>query len=93
MAQEGRDEKGKFSYGNQFYLTVKQNGGMSPTYEDPIEMAKKIGEYLDYAVSLAEKMVDYNPSISLKEDELCFGTEMSIILEMAKKIKERILDN
>ena len=51
MAQEGRDEKGKFSYGNQFYLTFKQNGGMSPTYEDPIEMAKKIGEYLDYADS------------------------------------------
>jgi len=52
MAQEGRDEKGKFSTGAQFWRQVEQNGGMPPTYSDPIEMCKKIGEYLDKEDSL-----------------------------------------
>ena len=50
-------------------------------------MVKK-GEYLDYAIEMEKKTIDYNPAISLKENEIVAGTELSIILEMAKKIKE-----
>lgn len=49
-------------------------------------MVKK-GEYIDYAIELEKKAIDYSPSIQPKIDEFCFGTEMMIILEMAKKIK------
>lgn len=51
MAQEGRDEKGKFTTGNLFSLGLS-NSGRPPKYEDPQEMVKKIAEYLDYEDSL-----------------------------------------
>ena len=48
----------------------------------------KVGDYYDYALSLSEKMVDYNPLEKLTEDKMCFGTVTCIILECAKKIKD-----
>ena len=50
-------------------------------------MVKK-GEYFDYAVDLEKRSIDFNPLIKPKEDEIIVGTELSIILEIAKKIKE-----
>jgi hypothetical protein len=44
--QEGRDEKGRFSYGNLFSLN--NNGGAPPFYEDYEVMKNKIAEYLDW---------------------------------------------
>ena len=53
MAQEGRDEKGKFSHGNLFHKFVKEwNGGKAPKYKTAILLANKIAEYLDYEDSL-----------------------------------------
>jgi hypothetical protein len=53
MAQEGRDEKGKFAKGNLFQQFVQNwNGGRPPKYQTPLELAEKIGEYLDYEDTL-----------------------------------------
>jgi hypothetical protein len=46
MAQEGRDESGKFKVKNLFALG--NNGGRPPIYNTHEEIAIKIGEYLDY---------------------------------------------
>ncbi len=51
MSEEGRDEKGRFTAGNLFSLGL-QNSGRPPKYEDPKEMLKKIGEYLEFEDTL-----------------------------------------
>lgn len=43
---EGRDEKGRFTYGHLFSLGNK--GGVEPMYSDPDVMVEKIAEYLDW---------------------------------------------
>ena len=50
-------------------------------------MVKK-GEYLEYAIELEKRTRDLNLLIPPKVNEICVNTEMSIILEMAKKVKE-----
>ena len=50
-------------------------------------MVKK-GEYIDYAISLEEKSIDYNPTLSVKELELVLPTNISMIVEIAKKVNE-----
>ena len=50
-------------------------------------MVKK-GEYLNYAIELEKKSIDFNPLVKLKDDEIIANTQLSIILEMAKKIEE-----
>ena len=40
------------------------------------------------AISLEEKSIDYNPTIALKEDEVLLSTELSMIVEIAKKIED-----
>lgn len=47
MAQEGRDEKGKFTAGNLFSLGGF-NGGRPPIYDDPEKMYEKIAQYLNW---------------------------------------------
>lgn len=47
MAQEGRDEKGRFLPGNLFCLGG-YNGGRPPIYDDPEKMYNKIAEYLNW---------------------------------------------
>jgi len=47
MAQEGRDEKGKFTHGNLFSLGLCTNGA-KPFYDNADEMALKIAEYLNW---------------------------------------------
>ncbi len=46
MAQEGRDEKGKFTAGNLF--SMYNNGGQPPIYKTVEELAQKIADYLDW---------------------------------------------
>ena len=46
MAQEGRDEKGKFTAGNLYSLG--NTGGQPPKYDDSEVMDKKIAEYLNW---------------------------------------------
>ncbi len=48
-------------------------------------MVKK-GEYLDFAIELEKRVVDFSPN--MKGDEITANTELSIILEMVVKIKE-----
>ena len=48
MAQEGRDDKGKFSYGNIFRQGLTNNGGLEPMYSDSEAMGMKIADYLDF---------------------------------------------
>jgi hypothetical protein len=55
MAQEGRDEKGKFLPNNLFCLGGF-NGGRPPMYDNPEEMFKKIGEYLQYEDDQKDKV-------------------------------------
>jgi len=53
MAEEGRDEKGRFTNDNLFQRFVKNwNGGRPPFFEKPEDLAQKIAEYLDYEDSL-----------------------------------------
>lgn len=53
MAQKGKDDKGKFTKGNLFHQFVENwNGGRPPKYKTAIDLANKIGEYLDYEDSL-----------------------------------------
>lgn len=47
MAQEGRDDKGKFLKGNLFCLGG-YNGGRPPIYNDSEAMYNKIAEYLKW---------------------------------------------
>lgn len=51
------------------------------------KMVKK-GEYFDFAVELEKRTVDFNPIIQPKGNEITLSTEMSIVVEMAKKVKE-----
>lgn len=49
MAQEGRDEKGKFTAGNLFHMWVKKfAGGRYPKYETALDLAEAISKYLDF---------------------------------------------
>lgn len=50
-------------------------------------MVKK-GEYFEYAIRLEEKTVDYDPLGQKKDDEFVVSTEVSMIVEIAKKVKE-----
>ena len=54
MAQEGRDEKGKFLKGNLFCLGG-YNGGRPREYSDPEVMYQKIADYLDWEDSQKDK--------------------------------------
>lgn len=47
MAEEGRDEKGRFAPGNLFSVGL-QNSGRPPKYDDPNEMLQKVAEYLEW---------------------------------------------
>lgn len=51
MPQEGRDENGRFTFGNLFSL----HNGRDPIYETPEEISTKLAEYLDYEDSLKPK--------------------------------------
>lgn len=46
MAQEGRDEKGKFTTGNLF--SMHNNGGHPPKYETVEQIAEMIAQYLEW---------------------------------------------
>lgn len=47
MAEEGREDNGKFAKGNLFRIGM-QSGGMNPDYDSHEKMAQKIADYLDY---------------------------------------------
>jgi hypothetical protein len=46
MAQEGRDEKGKFTAGNLF--SMHNNGGRPPVFETVEQIAEMIAQYLEW---------------------------------------------
>lgn len=48
MAEEGRDERGRFQKGN-LYSLGGYNSGRPPIYDDPEKMYQKIAEYLEWA--------------------------------------------
>ncbi len=48
-------------------------------------MVKK-GEYYEFALDLEKKSVDYDPNIILEPDELFLGTNLSMTVEIAKKL-------
>ena len=50
-------------------------------------MVKK-GEYFEYALELEKKLIDYIPLSLVKENELVFGTNIAMIVEIAKKVKD-----
>lgn len=53
MAEEGKDDKGKFVKGNLFHRFVENwNGGRPPKFETAEELAKEIADYLDWEDSL-----------------------------------------
>lgn len=52
---EGRDEKGRFTYGNLFRMGLESNGGKPPMYDNPDIMAEKLAEYLDWEDSFKPK--------------------------------------
>ena len=54
MAQEGRDEKGKFTAGNLFRVGMAGHG-LNPNYEDAETMSLKIAEYLDWEDNQKDK--------------------------------------
>jgi hypothetical protein len=53
MAEEGRDEKGRFQRGNLF--AVNNNGGAPPIYTNHKDMSDKLAEYLDYEDYISTK--------------------------------------
>ncbi len=48
MAEEGRDDKGKFVKGNLFRLGLESFGGVEPKYKTAKKMMKEIADYLDW---------------------------------------------
>jgi hypothetical protein len=56
MPEQGRDEKGRFTYANLFRKGMEKCGGKEPMFADADELAKEIAKYIEYKDSL--KRVD-----------------------------------